>query len=203
MGADQVQSALELAKQRNAGWVYLTDEVANPYFSPPKYWNAEAAAVAQQVVQAPYATAWPDSVTGNGLRAPGRVNIRWSSTVGSRWQLFFDTDQNAKTGYHGGGLALVAEYLLQANDGAAQLFRYTGSGTDWAWTEVAADAQLDALGANVFAVSFDTARLGNPGMLNYQIRALDASGNPLGDSYVLTLSVTNTGLVFDILNHPQ
>ena len=203
MGADQVPSALELAKQRNAGWVYLTDEVANPYASPPKYWTAEAATVAQQVVQAPYATAWPDSVTANGLRAPGRMNIRWSSTIGSRWQVFLDADQNAKTGYHGGGLALGAEYLLQADHGAAQLFRYTGSGTDWTWTEVAAHAQLDALGANVRAASFDTAGLGGPGTLNYQIRALDGSGNPLGDSYVLPFNVTNTGLVFDTLNHPQ
>jgi hypothetical protein len=62
---------------------------------------------------------------------------------------------------------------------------------------------LDALDANVRAASFDTAGLGGGRTLNYQIRALDASGNPLGDSYVLPLSITNTGLVFDVLNHPQ
>jgi hypothetical protein len=204
MGADGLPEALELAKQRNAGWVYFTGETSNPYASPPKYWTAEAAAVEQQVVQAPYATAWPDSETGNGPRAHGRVSIRWSSAVGSRWQIFFDTDQNRKTGYHGGGLALGAEYMLQDDSSGAQLWRYTGSGTDWSWTEVAANAQLDALHANVRAASFDTAGLGGTTReLNYQIRALDASGDPLGDSYVFPLSLTNTGLVFDILNHLQ
>jgi hypothetical protein len=39
--------------------------------------------------------------------------------------------------------------------------------------------------------------------LNFQFRALDAGGNPIYDSYVLPLSLSNTGLVFDITNHPQ
>jgi hypothetical protein len=203
MGADQVPEALELAKQRNAGWVYLTNEISNPYASPPKYWAAETAAVEQQVVQSPYATAWPDSENENGLHARGRVSIRWTSTSGSQWQVFLDTDQNAKTGYHGGGLALGAEYLLQGDAAGARLRRYTGSGTDWSWTEVAANAELDALDGGVRAASFDTAGLGGARKLNYQIRALDASWSPLGDSYVLPLSVANTGLVFDILNHPE
>jgi spherulation-specific family 4 protein len=203
MGADKLPAALALAQQRNAGWVYLTGETGNPYASPPKYWAAEAAAVAQQVVQSPYATAWPDSEDDNGSRVPGRVSIRWSSATGSRWQVFFDTDQNAKTGYHGGGLAVGAEYLLQGNATEVHLSRYTGSGTDWSWTDVSAHAQLDSLGANVRTASFDTAGLGGMKTLNYQIRVLDASGNPLGDSYVLPLSLTNTGFVFDVLNHPQ
>jgi hypothetical protein len=97
---------------------------------------------------------------------------------------------------------LGAEYLLQG-DASGGLFRYTGSGTDWSWTEVAANAELNAPDANLRVASFDTAGLAGTKTLNYQIRALDASGNPLGDSYVLPLSVTNTGLVFDILDHPQ
>ena len=203
MGAEQIPEALELAKQRNAGWVYFTGQVGNPYAGPPKYWTAEAAAVEQQVVQAPYATAWPQSQDENGMRVPGRVSIRWSSAVGSRWQIFFDTDQNAKTGYHGGGLSVGAEYLLQGKGEQAQLLRYTGSGTDWSWTQVAANAKLDPLHTDVHAVSFDTAGLGGAKTLNYQIRALDDSGKPLGDSYVLPLTITSTGMVFDILNHPQ
>jgi hypothetical protein len=203
MGADQVPEALALAKQRNAGWVYFTNQIGNPYAGPPKYWTAEAAAVEQQVVQAPYATAWPHSEDENGLEASGRVSIRWSSAVGSRWQIFFDTDQNAKTGYDGAGLSLGAEYLLQGEGEGAQLWRYAGSGTDWSWTEVAANAKLDSLDTDVRAVSFDTTGLGGAKTLNYQIRALDDSGKPLGDSYVLPLTVTNTGMVFDILNRPQ
>lgn len=97
-----------------------------------------------------------------------------------------------------------AEYMLQAADtGGAQLWRYTGSGTDWSWTEVAARAQIDTLDANVRTTSFETAGLKGATKMSYQIRALDASGNPLGDSYVLVLDTANTGLVFDIFNHRQ
>ncbi len=203
MGADDVAEALALAKQRNAGWVYLTGATGNPYSSAPKYWAAEAAAVEQQVVQAPYATAWPDSETADGSHAPGRVSIRWTAGAGSHWQIFLDTDQNANSGYHGGGLALGAEFLFEGGAGGASLLRYTGSGTNWSWTEVAAGADFDSLDGKVRAASFDTAGLGGAKSLNYVIRALDVAGNPLGDSYVLPLSVNNTGLVFDILNHPQ
>ncbi len=202
MTADQLPAAFELAKQRNAGWVYFTGETSNPYASPPSYWQAEALNAEQQVVQSPFATAWPDSSDDNGQRVAGRVSVRWSSVVRSRWQIFFDTDQNAKTGYHGGGISVGAEYLLQGDSSGAALSHYTGSGTDWSWKEVSAAAQWNALDANVRTASFDTAGLGGATKLNYQIRALDASGNSLGDSYVLILDVANTALAFDIFNHP-
>lgn len=198
MPADQLTAALALAQQRNAGWIYFTNEAGdNPYASSPQYWSEEAAAVEQQVVQAPFATAWPNS------SVLGRISMRWSSPAGSQWEIFLDTDQNPKTGYHGGGLALGGDYLLRCGSGRAQLFRYTGSGINWSWAAVPANARFDSLDATVLTVSFETAGLGGTKNLNYQIRALDAYGRPLGDSYVLTLGVTNTGMVFDIFNHPQ
>ena len=72
MSADQLQAALALAKQRNAGWVYLTQETGNPYASPPQYWGAESKAVKEQAVQAPFASAWPSSFDAQGARARGR-----------------------------------------------------------------------------------------------------------------------------------
>lgn len=202
MPANGIAAALELAKRRNAGWVYLTDETGNPYAAPPTYWAAEASAAEQQPVQAPFATAWPNSEDENGLPLRGQVSLRWSSAVGSRWQVFFDADQNAKTGYHGGGLAVGAEYLLQADASGASLSRYTGSGLDWNWTEVSAHAQFGSLDPNVFSASFDTTGLGGTKTVNYQVRGLDTSGNTVGDSYVLPVSLTNTGMVFDMQNHP-
>lgn len=203
MGADQLQVALELAKQRNAGWVYLTQETGNPYASPPHYWKAEAAAVEQQDVQAPFASAWPDSFNAQGDRALGRTSIRWDGASAANWQIFLDTDQNSKTGYNGGGIAVGAEYMFETEDGTARLWKYTGTGADWSWTEVAADAALDILDPGVQAASFDTASLGVTKALNYQIRALDADDRPAYDSYVLPLSLNNTGLIFDITNHPR
>ncbi len=203
MGANQLQKALALAKQRNAGWVYLTDEAGNPYARPPKYWAAEAEAVEQQAVQAPFASAWPDSFDDQGVRTQGRTSIRWSGATAGSWQIFLDTDQNSKTGYTGGGIAVGAEYLLVAEGGTAHLLRYAGTGTDWNWAEVGANAALEALDPNVQAARFDTAALGVTKTLKFQVRALDAGGHPAYDSYVLPLSLNNTGLVFDIMNHPQ
>jgi Spherulation-specific family 4 len=202
-GASELNTALELAKQRNAGWIYLTGETGNPYASPPAYWAEEASAVEQQAVQAPYATAWPDSEDANGLRMRGRVSVRWNSKAGSGCQIFFDTDQNSRTGYHGQGIAVGAEFLFTGDASGARFWRYAGSGTDWNWIEVAASAELNGLGANVLGASFETAGLGDTKNLSYQIRELDESGDSLGISYVLPLSITNTGLVFDIGNHPN
>jgi len=203
MSVDQLPAAFALAKQRNAGWVYFTNEAGdNPYASAPQYWSEEAATIEQQTTQAPFATAWPDSENANSSRVPGSVSIRWGSPAGAQWQIFLDTDLNSQTGYHGGGLMVGAEYLLQCDSGHPQLLRYTGSGMNWSWTPVAAHASFDSLGATVFTAGFDTAALGAAKNLNYQIRTLDASGKPLGDSYTLTLTLANTGMLYDILNHP-
>jgi NADH:ubiquinone oxidoreductase subunit 6 (subunit J) len=51
--------------------------------------------------------------------------------------------------------------------------------------------------------SFDTTSLGGTKALNFQIRALNAAGRPIYDSYVLPFSLSNTGLVFDMANHLQ
>jgi len=200
MRADQLQAALELAKQRNAGWVYLTQETGNPYASPPQ-WVAESRAVKGQAVQAPFASAWPSSFDAQGARARGRTSIRWGGASAANWQIFLDTDQNSKTGYTGGGIAVGAEYMFETDGGIAHLLRYAGTGTDWNWTEVAANADLEPLDPSVQTASFDTTGLGGTQALNFQIRALGAAGHPIYDGYVLPLSLSNTGLVFDITNH--
>jgi hypothetical protein len=172
MAANQLQAALELAKQRNAGWLYLTQETGNPYASPPQYWAAENAAVEQQAVQGPFASAWPDSFDSQGARLRGRTSVRWHGAGAANWQIFLDTDQNSKTGYNGGGTTVGAEYMFETESGAARLWRYAGTGTDWNWTEVAANAALDLLDPGVQTASFDATSLGGAKALNFQIRAL-------------------------------
>jgi hypothetical protein len=201
MGGNELPNALALAKQRNAGWVYFTEEAGNPYATPPHYWSAEAAAIEQQAVQSPFASAWPDSFDAQGARARGRTSIRWSGTS-ANWQIFIDTDQNSKTGYNGGGISLGAEYLFEADGGAVHLFKYAGTGPDWNWTEVAANAVFDDIDVGIQVASFDTAALASSRSLNYQIRALDTANNPTYDSYVMPLSLDTRGLIFDITNHP-
>jgi hypothetical protein len=202
MTVDQFQAALELAKHRNAGWIYFTEETGNPYAGPPQYWTAEAMAVGQQAVQAAFASAWPESLDSQGGRLPGLTSIRWNGESAASWQIFLDTDLNSKTGYTGGGIAVGAEYRLEIESGNARLWRYSGSGADWTWTGVAVSVEFDLLGAGVHTVSFDTTSLGGTKALNFQIRALDAAGHTTYDSYVWPLSLSNTGMVFDITNHP-
>ena len=201
MSSDQLQEALDLAKQRNAGWLYLTEETGNPYAGPPQYWGAESRAVKDQAVQAPFATAWPRSFDAQGDQAQARTSIRWNGTGAANWQIFLDADQSSKTGYIGGGITVGAEYLFETDGRAAHLLRYAGTGTDWKWTEVAAEADFELLDPGVQTASFDTTGLGKTQALNFQIRALDAAGHPIYDSYVLPLSLNNTGMVFDITNH--
>jgi Spherulation-specific family 4 len=201
MSANQLPVALELAKQRNAGWVYLTQETGNPYASPPQYWTAENAAVKQQSVQAPFANAWPDSIDPQGARLLGRTSIRWNSTKGANWQIFLDTDQNAKTGYNGGGISVGAEFMFQIEGGVSHLWRYAGTGTDWKWIEVPANTQFDLIDSGVQVASFETISLGGTKGLNFQIHTLDTADDPIDDSYVWPLSLNNTGAVFDITNH--
>src|SRR5262249_9156247 len=53
----ELPAALELARARNAGWVYISDSRDNAYNQVPIYWAAEASAITQQNVQSPSATA--------------------------------------------------------------------------------------------------------------------------------------------------
>jgi hypothetical protein len=52
-------------------------------------------------------------------------------------------------------------------------------------------------------VMFDQSGISSPSALNYQIQSLDANSNVLYTSYTYPLSLTNTGMVFDIMNHFQ
>jgi hypothetical protein len=194
-----------LAQTRNAGWLYVTDRGgSNPYAIPPSYWKAEAATIAAQDVQSPFASAWPQSDNGNGGVMPARASFRWTASRGASWQIFLDTDQNSKTGYQDPQLTIGAEYYLDitgGNSGPAHLFRYAGNGTNWSWTEVPANAQIAFPDAGVNLATFDTKALGGTKALNYQIRTLDAGHNPLSTSYVEPFSTNNTGMLFDLTNH--
>jgi hypothetical protein len=197
-------AALSLAQSRNAGWVYISDSPNNAYNQLPIYWTAEATAITAQGVQAPYATSWPDSSSSGGTTVNGRVSFRWRAMNGAIWEIFLDTDQNAQTGYQHANLAVGAEYMVQGSaNGTTQVYRYAGSGTDWTWTAVAANAQTVFPDAGINLVMFDREALPGVTSLNYQIESLDANYNLLSSSYVIPLSLDNTGFVYDLLNHFQ
>jgi hypothetical protein len=188
----QLQTAMNLARQRNAGWVYISESQFDAYNKVPAYWAAEGTAVKQIAVQAPFATS-----------TTGRVYFKWRAVGGSVWQTYIDTDQNSGTGFRGTSLAIGAEYMLESNGATdAHLYRYTGSGTDWGWVEVPANAQNTHPDPGLNLVSIDRASIEPSTALNYQIQALDQNYNSLYLSYVLPLSLNNTGFVVDVWGHP-
>jgi hypothetical protein len=199
----QLPTALSLAQARNAGWVYISDSAYNVYNQIPVYWTAEAAALTGQGVQAPFAAAWPNSITTTGGTMNGRVSFRWRAVTGAVWHIFLETDRNAKTGYTGGGLSIGAEYMFEGSSLTAQLYKYTGSGTNWSWKAVSANSQIAFPDSGINLVMFDQTGIRSPNALNYQIQSLDANYNVLYTSYTYPLTLANTGMVFDIMNHAQ
>jgi Spherulation-specific family 4 len=197
----QLQTTINLAQSRNAGWVYISDSPDNVYNQVPVYWAAEGTAIAQQGVQAPYGTWWPDSSDAT----EGTVSFCWRAVSGQVWDMFLDTDQNRETGYHGPQTTVGADYLLETSYlGIAKLYRYTGSGTEWSWTQITtANAKATFPDQGVNLVSFDLSAIGDVSALTYQIRSSDQNYNQLYTSYAIPLSLNNTGFVQDTLNHFQ
>ena len=74
----------------------------------------------EQAVQAPFTPgAWPESFDARGAAAPrAHLDSFWNGeSAASNWQIFLDTDQNSKTGYNGGGIAVGAEYMFESDGG--------------------------------------------------------------------------------------
>jgi hypothetical protein len=205
----ELNDVIALSLKRGASWVYVTDRGSNggnPYDKPPSYWTQEGAQIAQQGVQAPYASARPRSSDSNGNTLPGQLSFRWGAVNGTKWQIFLDTDRNAHTGYQGpaSDLAIGADYLIEASaDGSASLLRYRGSGSDWAWQAVPAHARISFLDDGFNLIELDANALRQTHALNYQIRSLDENGKSLFTSMSEPLGLDSTAYVFDIENHSQ
>jgi hypothetical protein len=203
----ELNDVIALSLKRGASWVYVTDRgSSNPYDQPPSYWSLEGTQVANQGVQAPYASYRPGSSDSNGNPLPSQVSFRWRAVNGTKWQIFLDTDRNPHTGYHGSGsgLEIGADYLVQAAaDGGAHLLRYTGSGSDWEWHEVPAHARISFLDAGVNLIELDANALGQAHALDYQIRSLDSDGKTLFTGALVPLSLDSTAYAFDIEDHGQ
>ena len=88
--------------------------------------------------------------------------------------------------------------------GVAKLYRYSGSGLDWTWTEVpAAEAEATFSNPGTNFVSFNLSELNGATRLAYQVRTLDQNYNRLNTSYSIPLAVNNTGFVQDLFNNLQ
>lgn len=94
------------------------------------------------------------------------TNVDWS------FNAFLDTDTSSSTGFRGAKeeYALGAEYLLQGT----HLFKYTGSGVDWAWEWIKAIPQSSESYSHEWKVSL--ADLNNPSAVDIVLKSEDKEG---------------------------
>lgn len=85
------------------------------------------------------------------FRNDGPISLSWGHN------LYLDTDGNADTGFHYGGLyAIGADYLIQLGD----LYQYTGNGSSWSWQYIG--ALTTVVSGNQAEFSLPRAWIGSP-----------------------------------------
>jgi hypothetical protein len=201
-GKDQLGKILTLSQARGAGWLYVTDLGGdNPYAGPPTYWNAEAAAIANEGIQALYATARPASMDESGNAVAAKVSFRWKSLNGTHWQILV-SDGSQRVSNESTAVSTLAapqERIEVGADGKVRVFIHGRDADDKDWIEVNAHAVAFSLQEHVHLVELDSSRLGES--VTYQIRSFDRDDHVLSISGPVSLSVTNTQYIFDVTNH--
>ena len=84
------------------------------------------------------------------------------------FQVFLDVDKNLSTGYSMNGIG--ADFLLENGT----LNSYSGSGTDWAWTDTQAEVMFDTVD-NMAQWMFDVDRLGKPSAIDFVCQLVDTN----------------------------
>ena len=175
----EMDHVVKLARQRGAGWLYVTDDGAdrNPWDTPASYLAAEARA---------WTGTEPAASARNGfLSATRRTSIQWSGLNGARSQILLDVDQRTATGYHGLGTSLGADLMLELpGDGSVTLMYYTGSGEDWKWSQLEAHVTLTQPQPGMNRVEFDANALGSATAVKIQFRSLNKDWKAVSASKV-------------------
>lgn len=116
--------------------------------------------------------------TQSGLLYAGYTNeTNFPATLGWACTLYLDTDTNPATGFRNGSLG--AEFIVQGS----VLFKYSGTGSDWAWTPVTSLL----VSVNGPRAEFEIPRnsIGSPASFDFDLVADNAAlGNSSGIDYV-------------------
>lgn len=183
--AAEMTTAVGLARQRRAGWLYVTSDGpdGNPWNDVPAYLAEEASAWSGHAVQLTSADAGEN-------HAPKRVSIKWRAPQKAKSQILLDVDQKRSTGYHGPELSIGADVVIEVpGDGSVNVMSYAGAGTDWKWTPAAAHAVLTSPEPGVNIVEFDATPLGNANTAKVQFRRLGDDWSPVFTSDVVRWTV--------------
>ncbi len=188
--AAEMKVAIALARERRAGWLYVTSDGpdGNPWNDVPPYLAEEASAWSGQAVPL---TATNSPAAMGESQAPKRVSIKWRAPQKAKSQILLDIDQKRSTGYHGPELNIGADVVIEVpGDGSANVMSYAGTGTDWKWTPIAAHAILNSPEPGVNIVEFDATPLGSANLVKVQFRRLADDWSPVFTSDVVRWTVT-------------
>lgn len=190
--AAEMETAIALARQRRAGWLYVTSDGAdgNPWDEVPSYLAEEASAWSGHPVQLTSGTVVPGG-PATETQVPKRVSIRWRAPQKAKLQILIDIDQKRSTGYHGPELSIGADVVIEVpGNGSVNIMSYAGTGTDWKWVPTAAQAVLTSPEPGVNIVEFDVTPLGGANTVKVQFRHLADDWSPVFTSDVVRWPVT-------------
>lgn len=116
--------------------------------------------------------------TQSGLFYVGYTNeTNFPATLGWACTLYLDTDTNTNTGFRNGSLG--AEFIVQGTT----LYKYAGSGTDWAWTAVT--SVLMAVNGPRAEMEVPLNSIGSPASFDFDVVADNAAlGSSAGVDYI-------------------
>jgi len=172
-------------------WVYLTQETGNPYARPPQYWKAEAAAVEQQGVQARLPVAWPDSFDDQGARMRAHLD-RWGGASAANGRYFstpikFEDRVQRRRHCSWRGISCSKPTTARPICGAMR-HRHRLE-----LDEVAAKCRARRPRSRCSGRELRHRGLGRHEGFEFSVSCFGRAGNPIYDSYVLPLSLSNTG----------
>jgi hypothetical protein len=162
-----MENAVSLSKQRNAGYLYVTnDNLPNPWDTLPTgtYWSDE---LSQAAANGSGGGSSCTPVAGSGditnfsacTSATGETFQATFNAATSFHHVFIDSDDNQSTGFQlpsPSSTPLGADYMIE-ND---TLYRSLSSG--WSWTPVTGVSPAMTQSGNVYTWTVPLSALGNP-----------------------------------------
>jgi len=173
--SSQLTQALDLSRQRNAGYVYVTSltESENTFGSLPSYFGSEAANVNAFNAASGGGGAGPTALSrwrGSNDGANDYYSFHFSQPF-SWYRVYIDSDHSAATGFATAGIG--ADYLIENGS----LYAHGAAG--WNWSLLGSSGQTTT--ANSTAWTISRATIGQTAFPNTDSLVFEAetSGNPI------------------------
>ncbi len=96
-----------------------------------------------------------------------------TANAGDGYHIFIDTDASNSTGLNYGWWSMGADYMVEQVSGSvANLYKYTGTGSDWSWSFVASVNEAHSGASSELQIPFSDLGLGTGGSIYLQWSSL-------------------------------